>query len=334
MLLSRNLLFHLVFSVYLLGCQEEKYLIDLNEGSVCHYLETCCSPENTLNITQNSYKTESDDSQCGFANNKGIYMTLEGNEGGESDFGEFPWTVAILFRPSNTYLAGGSLIAPNVVLTSGNYLNVNDSLKVRAGDWDMWTDNEFLAYQERAVNQIIVHPNYALDTYENDIGLLILESNFHLGPHIQPICLSESISFDYGNCIVSGWNKVPRRGRLMVTKMPLSITNCTSEPIYESLLCVTGHSSNLKYSFGSALVCPKANDSTNQYFQVGAWSYGSSANACGAPQAKRIRFVPEFQLTRLPQNGASAGCSVLGCGRGRGHGRGDSPLAGMPLAGR
>lgn len=215
-------------------------------------------------------------------------MTIEGNEGGESDFGEFPWTVAILLSPSNTYQAGGSLIAPKVVLTSGNYLNVNDSLKVRAGDWDMRTDNEFLAYQERAVNQIIVHPNYSLDTYENDIGLLILESNFHLRPHIRPICLSQSISFDYGNCIVSGWNKVPKRGRLMVTKMPLSITNCASEPKYESLLCVRGHSSNLKYSFGSALVCPKANDSTNQYFQVGAWSYGSSANK------SRFANVPIF----------------------------------------
>lgn len=114
---------------------------------------------------------------------------------GESDFGEFPWTVAIFITP-NTYRAGGSLIAPNVVLSSASLLDVKYELKVRAGDWDLMTDNEYLEYQEILVNQTIIHPNYEFDTNENNIALLILQSGFSLKQnfgHIRPICLPPKI---------------------------------------------------------------------------------------------------------------------------------------------
>ena len=58
------------------------------------------------------------------------------------------------------YLCGASLIAPQVVLTSGHCVNdtedLNDRLVIRCGEWDTQTEDEEFPHQERKVFRIVV----------------------------------------------------------------------------------------------------------------------------------------------------------------------------------
>ena len=58
------------------------------------------------------------------------------------------------------YLCGASLIAPQVVLTSGHCVNdtenLQDILTVRCGEWDTQTEDEKYPFQELKVNRIQV----------------------------------------------------------------------------------------------------------------------------------------------------------------------------------
>lgn len=65
----------------------------------------------------------SEGQSCGFRNADGVGFRITGNTEGESEYGEFPWMVAILKEELaaeqvlNVYQCGGSLIHPSVVLT-------------------------------------------------------------------------------------------------------------------------------------------------------------------------------------------------------------------------
>ncbi|KAH8263318.1 hypothetical protein KR044_007333 [Drosophila immigrans] len=253
---------------------EDKYEIDLKKRDACNYLETCCSTENILNAPKPSSGSPTSQS-CGYGTDNGVHMTITGNDRSESNFGEFPWTVAVL-NMDNAYLFGGSLISLKVVLTSASLVSLNVALKVRAGDWDMRTDKESLPHEERLVVDKIKHSSFALGPYANDVALLLLEREFSKSAHIGHICLPRNIQLDYSNCVVTGWNKSPRAGRSIMTAMKLQLANCGAST-HNTLLCVRGDNTHLKFSTGSPLACPK-NDSTNRYYQIGVWSHGIGTN--------------------------------------------------------
>ncbi|XP_064553846.1 inactive CLIP domain-containing serine protease A8-like [Drosophila montana] len=257
--------------------QEEKYIINLNEeeDNKLHYLEICCSDSDIRNVTLPSHSVEKDP-RCGLTNPKGVYFTIEGNVRGEANFGEYPWIVGI-FTNLSKYRVGGSLIAPRVVLSTANLLNNVEGFKVRAGEWDMATENEILPYQERSA-AIVPNPNYSLEAFINNIALLILNATFSPVVHIRPICLPEGGIFDYKNCIVAGWNRYSSNGRSIVASMRFSVTKC-ADGTHDSFLCVTGNSRHLKYSIGSALACPKVNESPNRFYQIGTWSHGRTTDS-------------------------------------------------------
>ena len=59
---------------------------------------------------------------CGVRNSNGVQFRITDNNDGESEYGEFPWMAAILEEQKaldqiiNTYMCGGSLIHPFVIL--------------------------------------------------------------------------------------------------------------------------------------------------------------------------------------------------------------------------
>lgn len=104
-----------------------KDLIDIRfspENECESYFVTCCDLGN-VEKTVTSTVTLPPPLGCGYRNVDGVRMRITGDEDHESQFGEFPWMVAILKTEEETsnkfYACGGSLIHAYVVLT-GKYL--------------------------------------------------------------------------------------------------------------------------------------------------------------------------------------------------------------------
>lgn len=131
---------------------------------------------------------------------------------------EFPWAVAILdeaelhMKKNASVLFGGSLIAPNVVLTIAHRLDPKKkhSYYVRLGEWDLDSTGEQFSHKDVAIKDIIIHKDYDIENVHNDIALLILEESVAMAPNINTICLPEPHeNFDYqSECFVAGWGKL------------------------------------------------------------------------------------------------------------------------------
>lgn len=93
--------------------------------------------------------------ECGMRNPDGIAFKVANSKFNETEFGEFPWMVAVLQLHAaeetevSTYVCGGSLIAPNVILTAAHCVMDKEAgqLTVRAGEWDTMTTNEIYPHQ-------------------------------------------------------------------------------------------------------------------------------------------------------------------------------------------
>jgi len=64
--------------------------------------------------------------------------------------------------------------------------------KVRLGDWDLSKNDEPFEAKEYRVAQVVVHPRFNPQTFQNDIAVLKLADPVDLGsyPNIRSACLS------------------------------------------------------------------------------------------------------------------------------------------------
>lgn len=197
------------------------------ELNVCPSLHTCCTKVNhqksvaafgEINEICQERAKFPNPTECGYRNPKGLGGEVKSMSGTDSyaQYAEFPWMTAVLTEGHIdgsavlTYKCGGSLIHPNVVLTaSHNVAGINPkSILVRAGEWDTQSKSEICPDENRKVKQVIMHEDFSRANLQNDIALLILESEFKITPFINIICLpSENIIFDGQRCLTMGWGK-------------------------------------------------------------------------------------------------------------------------------
>lgn len=169
--------------------------------SNCEVYEKCCE--------RIHFNASSKPNECGIRSNQSLGGPVSDSD--VSQFGEFPWMVGIFLKYvySMSYVCGGSLIHPKIVLSSAhNVKNLNViSMRVRFGEWNIENTNEFLTHVDKAVNFIKLHENYNNKNMHNDIALLVLERPLQMAPHINLVCLPPQ-NFeipDATKCFATGW---------------------------------------------------------------------------------------------------------------------------------
>ncbi|GJQ68280.1 CLIPA10 [Trypoxylus dichotomus] len=154
--------------------------------------------------------------QCGVRNTQGINGRIKNPVyvDGDSEFGEYPWQVAILKKDpkESVYVCGGTVIDPLHIVTAAHCVKTYTphDLRLRLGEWDVNHDVEFYPYIERDVSNVMVHPEFYAGTLYNDVAILRMDKpvDFSRHPHISPACLPSLYDdFTGARCWTTGWGK-------------------------------------------------------------------------------------------------------------------------------
>uniref|UniRef100_A0A182IX49 Phenoloxidase-activating factor 2 n=1 Tax=Anopheles atroparvus TaxID=41427 RepID=A0A182IX49_ANOAO len=245
--------------------------------------------------------------KCGVRNVEGVGFLVYGQAEGHSEFGEFPWMVAIFKKVRvhdddiNVYECGGSLIHPSVVLTSARCLlnKTAEEMAVRVGEWDTQTKREVFEHQDRQVSEIIMHSSYDRSKYANSVALLFLSEPVELMETVDTICLPPvEQHIGLPRCFASGWGKdvAGEHGKYQVVLKKLFLPIVTRDKcqeklrttplgrefvLHSSLICAGGEEGRnmCEGDAGSPLVCPIPG-TVNRFYQAGivVGGYGCGEN--------------------------------------------------------
>ncbi|GAB6025562.1 AAEL001675-PA [Chamberlinius hualienensis] len=153
---------------------------------------------------------------CGIRNINGIVGRVKNPSfvEGDTQFGEFPWHVAILKNDESgrLYICAGALINDQFVITAAHNIkgyNPRD-MRIRLGDWDVSAEAETFPFVERIVTEVYIHPYFYPGNLQNDVAILRLDRPVDLisNTHITPVCLPPRFEHFTGQrCVVTGWGK-------------------------------------------------------------------------------------------------------------------------------
>ncbi|XP_045457020.1 phenoloxidase-activating factor 2-like [Melitaea cinxia] len=290
---------------------------ELIEGG-CTYLQTCC-PESQINLTNPSPPLNIQNVGCGYSNPGANVLRELASDNGYADFGEFPWSVALMKKNvpdakfHDAYIGGGTLIDASVVLTVAHKIDEisASNLKVRAGEWDTKTIEEAYPHQERNVKKIIIHEEYIRLRAHYDFALVILEKPFDLNnsPHIGIACLDRSLPPPGTQCYSMGWGEdfktATHKYAEILKKVPLPLVDgnkCQNKyrnsklgrtyNLHKTLTCAGGEPDvdTCLGDGGSSLVCPVPDKVGVRYSMVGMVVYGLG---CGTDLPGVYAKVPE-----------------------------------------
>lgn len=162
--------------------------------------------------------------------------------GQASNEGEWPWQVSLQIRGTG-HVCGASVISSRWLVTAAHCVQDDGQLKYsRPDQWEAYlgllTQGQTNKWTiKRNLKQIVPHPDYNADTYDNDIALLELESDVELNQNIWPICLpSSSYDFPVGKSVwITGWGAT-REGGFAATILQKAEVRIINETVCDTLM--------------------------------------------------------------------------------------------------
>uniref|UniRef100_K7FB59 pancreatic elastase II n=1 Tax=Pelodiscus sinensis TaxID=13735 RepID=K7FB59_PELSI len=143
----------------------------------------------------------------------------------------WPWQVSLTYNYNDGWYhtCGGTLIAPNWVMTAAHCISSSRTYMVFLGKFNL------VAYEEGAIGispqKIIVHEGWNPSDVAggNDIALIKLYQSVSTTNQIQPACLPPANSILASNtvCYVTGWGRLRSKcpSRSLVTLSPSVLTH-------------------------------------------------------------------------------------------------------------
>merc|ERR1712018_58848 len=146
--------------------------------------------------------------------------------GTDASRGEFPHQIMLTRGVGGSLMCGGSLVAPDVVVTAGHCCDGMSAsqLGVEVGSHELYSEDP--DQEAFAVREVKLHENYNSNNINNDICLLFLDGEADFSsPNIGPIALPTS-GEEYAEgteCIVSGWGTTSSGGSLASTLQKVTV---------------------------------------------------------------------------------------------------------------
>ncbi|EEB15299.1 tripsin, putative [Pediculus humanus corporis] len=196
-------------------------------------------------IIEDEEKTNSN--RCGVNQNE-YYSRVVG--GRPADPKQWPWMVSLI--KNREHFCGGVLITSKHILTAAHcFRGINPkSVIARLGEHDLTKIGETRT-QDFRISDSKSHPDFDMNSYENDIAILKTDRPITFNSYAWPVCLPQpGADFVDEEAIVIGWGAIeyggPTSNVLMEVSVPVwNNTKCDNEfvqPILETNLCAGGQS--------------------------------------------------------------------------------------------